>query len=148
MMRVGCGFVIGCLVQVLVGCGGDAEGGDDDGAVDPEAAETVVEIPATPNPDLDVLFVVDNSVGMASKQRSVATALPRFLARLRLASGGLPNLHIGVVSTDMGTTGSGSRTAGAPIGTLGTGGCADDGDAEGLLTHGAAVTGSFVADIA
>ena len=64
--------------------------------------ETVLDIPAILNRDLDVLFVVDNSGGMWEQQLSMAANFPRFIDVLETLPGGLPNLNIGVVSTDVG----------------------------------------------
>jgi hypothetical protein len=109
--------------------------------------ETVVEAPATPR-DLDVLVVIDDSGSMTDKQRTLATSLPGFIAGLEALPGGLPNLHLGVVTTDMGT--STSTTAPAlPVGSLGQGGCADTGKGGRLITGMAAtsITGTFLSDV-
>ena len=70
--------------------------------------QIVAELAATPNLDLDLLFVIDDSPSMLDKQLNLKNNVPRFIESLELALGELPNLHIGVVSTDMGTKASGS----------------------------------------
>jgi len=54
---------------------------------------------------LDILFVIDNSNSMASKQQHLVDRFPLFLDGLRGPSGALPDLRIGVVSTDLGAYG-------------------------------------------
>ena len=66
-------------------------------------------IPVNLNRNLDLLFVVDDSPSMLDKQTNLKNNFPRFIEALQLALGGLPDLHIGVVSTDMGTKASGFR---------------------------------------
>ena len=55
--------------------------------------------------DVDVLFVVDNSPGMAAKQRALLQALPPFVQRLEALG---TNYHLGVVSTNVGSVPPGS----------------------------------------
>ncbi len=52
---------------------------------------------------LDVLFVIDDSSSMGEEQVAVAAAFDDFLARLEQIEGGLPDLRVAVVSTDLGT---------------------------------------------
>ncbi|MBS1120868.1 MAG: hypothetical protein H6Q90_3096 [Deltaproteobacteria bacterium] len=108
--------------------------------------ETVLELPAVPNRDLDLLFVIDNSAAMDPKQQSFATDFPKFLEQLRAGEDELPNLHLGVVSTDMGTSGSGPANPAPPIGSIGNGGCANFGDDGKLLVGMSPVTGTFLSD--
>jgi hypothetical protein len=95
---------------------------------------------------LDVLFVVDDSPSMLDKQMNLITNFPKFVTRLSLLPGGLPDLHLGVVSTDMGTSGSGPKPPAPQIGQVGQGGCMGTGK-DGTLTVGSApVTGRFLSD--
>jgi hypothetical protein len=55
-----------------------------------------------PRPMVDLLFVIDNSPYMEQKQRSLARAMPRLFEELARLPGGAPDLHIGVVSSDVG----------------------------------------------
>ncbi|MBL8636320.1 MAG: hypothetical protein JNM40_24055 [Myxococcales bacterium] len=50
-------------------------------------------------PDVDILFVIDNSTLMAPKQRQLAATIDNFIKKLD-ASGA--NYHIGITSTDIG----------------------------------------------
>src|SRR5689334_17316909 len=88
---------------------------------------TVVELPATVNRDLDLLFLVDDSPSMLDKQQNLVNNFPTFIDQLQRTPGGLPNLHIGVVTSDMGTKASGSATPGPAIGQIGNGGCSGTG---------------------
>jgi hypothetical protein len=108
--------------------------------------QEVASLKAIPNPNLDILFVVDNSGSMADKQAALAANFPRMMDVLGELDGGLPNLHIGVVTSDMGTSGS-NGTAPAPgIGALGSGGCAEVGD-DGLLHGTPSIDGLFITDV-
>ena len=57
------------------------------------------------NRNVDILFVIDNSYSMAAEQRALVSQFDSFLAQLETLSGGLPNVHIGVVTTDVGVGG-------------------------------------------
>jgi hypothetical protein len=52
--------------------------------------------------NVDVLFLIDDSSGMAVAQDNLIRNFPTFMAALQADPAGLPNLHIGVVSADMG----------------------------------------------
>ena len=105
---------------------------------DPTVRTEVLQLKATPNPDLDLLFVIDDSGSMADKQAALAAAFPKFLDQLGNLRGGIPNLHIGVVSPDMGTKGSAVEQPGPPVGAVGQGGCSGTGKG-GTLLKGSAV---------
>ena len=62
----------------------------------------VVDIPRELDNRLDLLFVVDNTEDMDQRQRELAEAFAELYQHLALAEQGLPDLHIGVVSTDLG----------------------------------------------
>ena len=71
--------------------------------VDPQPIEEFYKrIPVQINRDLDILFVVDNSGSMREEQESLAANFPEFIKVLQTIEGGLPNVHIGVISTDVG----------------------------------------------
>lgn len=112
-----------------------------DTPVDTGGAERhdVLTLKAVQNPDLDLLLVVDDSPSMADKQNALAAALQPLVAQLQSVAGGLPNLHIGIVTSDMGTSGSASPTPGPAIGQIGNGGCSGFGKAGALQTNGAAI---------
>jgi hypothetical protein len=68
-------------------------------------SEGWAEIPVEVNRDLDILFVIDDSGSMAEEQASLAANFDRFIGVLENLEGGLPNIHLGVVSTDLGAGG-------------------------------------------
>ena len=106
--------------------------------LDPSAdrAETK-EIPVTLNDNVDILFVVDNSGSMKEEQSSLAANFPRFIQKLATLPNGLPSVHIGVVSTDVGT---GATTLGS---------CSGDGDDGHLQTNGCGgISGAYLSDLA
>jgi hypothetical protein len=89
-------------------------------------------VPLGPIDKVDLLFVVDNSNSMIAKQASLKAALPGFIQELTTgmrATGepsgypALRDLHVGVVSTDMGTAG------------VNIGACNADGGDDGRLLH-------------
>jgi len=126
------------LTAALVGCSDTVVVGD---------LQEVVHLKAIPNPDLDILVVVDNSESMAPQQVALADNFPRMMDVLGQLDGGLPNLHLGVITSDMGTSGSSAQVPGPAIGQLGSGGCALSGD-DGELQHNSpALTGTFISDV-
>jgi hypothetical protein len=65
------------------------------------------------NPNLDLLFVIDNSGSMENEQAEVTAAFPQMMDTLQQLPTGLPNIHIGVISTDVG---AGNACATADVG--------------------------------
>ncbi len=53
--------------------------------------------------DVDLLFVIDNSGSMAGEAVGMRLSVPALTAALGATTGGLPNLHVGVTTTDLGT---------------------------------------------
>ncbi|MCD6500109.1 MAG: hypothetical protein J7M25_17590 [Deltaproteobacteria bacterium] len=88
---------------------------------------------------VDVLLVVDDSESMETYQKALAQALPNMYRALQGTVGVEPNLHLGVVTTDLGmgsyTVVSGCRRVGGDGGRLGVVGGADH--ASGCLAAGA-----------
>src|ERR1700733_14413017 len=80
-------------------------------------------IPVKANRDVDILFLIDNSPSMGDKQSNLATNFPQFITVLSTIPGGLPNVHIGVATSDMGAKGAADASPGNPIGRVGAGGC-------------------------
>ncbi len=60
-------------------------------------------VPAGLNRQLDILFVIDNSSSMTEEHRSLQTQFPRLLDGLKGIGNVLPDIHIGVVTSDLGT---------------------------------------------
>jgi hypothetical protein len=84
------------------------------------------DVPTVVERDVDILFVIDSSPSMMEEHASLRANFGALLDRLDDGEGGLPNVHIGVVSSDMGT---------APYNVNSQ--CRADGGDRGLL-HGAA----------
>jgi len=73
-------------------------------------------------PAVDLLFVLDNSDTMANEQQTLSDQFPVMIERITKAMGGMPDLHVGVVTTDLG---AGSYTD--------LGGCRQVGGDQGIL---------------
>ena len=106
---------------------------------DPDSFEVV---PLSITRELDVLFVVDDSGSMRQEQAALASGFARFTSVLEAAAGQLPGLHLGVVSSNLGT---------GPVGGGGDA-CAGAGD-EGLLQvppacHALTDGSRFISDVA
>lgn len=54
------------------------------------------------NRNVDIVFEIDNSVSMAPEQANLVANFPAFINILKNLPGGLPDVHIGVVTSDMG----------------------------------------------
>jgi hypothetical protein len=99
------------------------------------------DIPVDINRNVDILFVIDNSGSMAEEQASLTANFHRFINVLEGIDGGLPSVHIGVISSDLG--------AGPYVGS----GCAGTGDSGALQSTPRVAgcsppTGAFIRDIA
>jgi hypothetical protein len=68
--------------------------------------------PQTINRDVDLLFLIDDSNSMKASQENLLDNFPEFMRALERFQGGLPNVHIAVISSDMGDGGTGGCTAG------------------------------------
>ena len=79
-----------------LGCGSSSGGTSSPDAAPPDAG------PPLPTRDVDVLFVVENSGSMSEPQGALARSFGRFMDVLKGLPGGVPNLHVAVVSSDMG----------------------------------------------
>ncbi|HXU60906.1 MAG TPA: hypothetical protein VN962_04350 [Polyangia bacterium] len=84
----------GCWTQTIGGPGQTTGRGADGGAI-----ETFQIQPS--DGQLDLVFVIDDSGGAAAQQK-LAMQIPAFLQVLADLPSGLPDLHVGVVSTDLG----------------------------------------------
>ena len=56
----------------------------------------------TVNRNVDLLFLIDDSSSMRLSQMNLERNFPQFMTALRMIPGGLPNVHIAVISSDMG----------------------------------------------
>lgn len=105
----------------------------------------VASMRSIPNRDLDILFVIDDSASTGDKQARLAAAFPQMMDVLAQVEGGLPNLHIGVITTDMGTSNSGGPP-GPAVGQLGSGGCSGVGK-DGILQRTQLMTDAWLSDV-
>ena len=98
------------------------------------------DIPAVPRHDVDILFLIDDSLSMKEEQVSLKANFPKFIDVLNAIEGGLPSVHIGVATPNMGT----SAIDGTKAPSIGT--CVGSGE-NGKLRH---VPGgpAFLSDLA
>ncbi len=112
-------------------------------AVEPrQNREQEKEVPVQINRNLDILFVIDNSGSMREEQTSLSANFNRFINVLSNIEGGLPNVHIGVITTDIGA---------GPYGIMGCTGNGDNGRLQNAPVGGACSTPGpelFIKDIA
>jgi len=64
---------------------------------------SVLSIPQSTERDVDILFVIDNSGSMGGEQAMLQSQFTSLMTELKNLTGGLPNVHLGVISTDLGT---------------------------------------------
>lgn len=62
-----------------------------------------LDIPAVPR-GFDILFVVDDSQSMVDEQASLRANFPKMIEVLEQLEGGLPDVHIGVITPNLGTS--------------------------------------------
>ena len=100
--------LIATLLLLLTACGSRSPaepGGGDGGGPTCAGAKTIDLLHSLANEkDVDLLFVIDNSAGTAELQSRVAKSLPKLIEAMKspALNNKIPNLHIGVVSTDLG----------------------------------------------
>jgi hypothetical protein len=80
----------------------------------------VTEFPVEANRNLDLLFVIDQSASMKNEQDALAANFQLLMDQITTAEYGVPNVHIGVISTNLGV--------GAYSDLSGLGGCGVNGD--------------------
>ena len=101
----------------------------------------VKDIPAIPKRDIDILFMIDDSPSMQDEQESLKANFPRMVDVLNSIDGGLPDVQIGVITPNLGTSAL-DGTQAAPIG-----GCSGRGD-DGVLRQRDGMTGPrFLRDV-
>jgi len=111
-------------------------------------------VPADTPVKLDLLFMIDDSPSMSEEQANLARNFPRLIEALKKLPTGFPDLHLGVVSSDMG---AGAATlAGACGNSLGDrgvlqvrGGCGlDPSKGRYLVSQNGGTQNNFDGDIA
>lgn len=83
-------LLCGCEIGVNLGADEDVE------------RRNVLDVPAERKDSLDLLFVVDNSSDMEQRQLELTTSFHHLLSAVTRIDGELPDLHVGVISTDLG----------------------------------------------
>lgn len=91
--------------------------------------------------DLDILYVFDNSMDHGAYDE-MASQLDVLQKRLASVDGQLPSLHVGLVTTDLGTRGRLDARPGPPVGN-----CAGSGDDGKLVTFTGGIDGAFLEDL-
>ncbi|MDQ3301250.1 MAG: hypothetical protein M3619_32110 [Myxococcota bacterium] len=73
--------------------------------IEPQITSGVLrkEIPMVVNRQLDLLFVIDSSPAMAPHRERLLASYRDMISALRTLPGGLPDLHLAVVTADLGT---------------------------------------------
>jgi hypothetical protein len=99
--RVAGGALAALLAAGGAACGGGQAGPLDGGVGGAGGKRITGSVSSAINRNVDILFVVDDSSSMRLSQDNLLRNFPVFLTRLQEPPG-LPNLHIAVISPDMG----------------------------------------------
>lgn len=116
-----------------------------------EPGPTFVEVAslrAAPSNQLDILFVIDDT--QLENQTNLANNIATLFSAITI-DGAIPELHVGAITSDMGTRNSLDPLQPAPpVGNVGMGGCAGTGKDGALQTFGASISGGerFISDLA
>lgn len=108
-------------------------------AVTPEQGKVETKDIPTQRRGADILFVIDNSGSMKEEQDSLRANFGKMMQVLETLDGGMPDVHIGVATSDLGTSAEDGTTDGSKFGCNGTG---DDGQ----LRTAPVVTGRYISD--
>ena len=117
-------FGLAAFVALAAGCGtraltANASGSGGTGVIVFDAGPDAT---FQPTRDVDILFMIDNTTDVL-KQHNLLSNFPFFTEALKGLSGGLPNLHLAVVTSDLGA-GDGSIA-----------GCTSDGGEAGVFQY-------------
>lgn len=113
------------------GAAGGASGATGGTFVPPVRTPPDRHAPLTSTSKLDLLFMIDDSASMAPLQAKMRVKIPQFMDVLKNLPGGMPDLHLAVVSSSLGA-GEFSNVAQCEPGTQGNG--------DGLFKHSSACT--------
>ncbi len=144
--------LLALLAVIQAACGDDVQHpfdsrlmGDPDG---PAPRADVLSVPASAVGMLDILVMVDDSPSTQDKTANLRASFPAIIETLDALPGGRPDLHVGVITSDVGTQGAADAAPGPAIGS-GPGMCAGTGKAGKLQTQNTPlVTGAFISDVA
>jgi hypothetical protein len=97
-------ILAGTALAASAGCGmraltANTSGGGGTGVIGFDAGPDAT---FRPTRDVDMLFLIDNSSGTRLLQDNLLRNFPTFITALSGLAGGLPNLHIAVVTSDLG----------------------------------------------
>jgi hypothetical protein len=97
-------LVIAIRDNQLLGNGSGVQTADACGATVPVMVQsrTTYVVPAQPNNMIDILVVMDNSLSMVPLQTKFLASFVAFIDVLKAMPAGLPDIHLGVVSSDTG----------------------------------------------
>jgi len=116
-------LVLGCALLSAAALGAckteELHPGEDGGPIDNRWIGSLDPV----HHDVDILFLIDDSPGMALAQNNLIRNFPTFMAQLQANPAGMPGLHIAVVSSDLGA-GDGSIP-----------GCNNTGGKQGVFQH-------------
>lgn len=143
------------LPVLLAACGDDAQHPVDahpDTPPDTQPPQPtrvdVLSVPASVVGQLDILVMVDDSPSTQDKTANLKSSFPALINTLDALPGGRPDLHIGVITSDVGAKGFADASPGPSVGG-GPGACIGTGKAGTLQTQGSTlVTGKFISDVA
>jgi hypothetical protein len=104
--------VVGFVAVGVFGIGAGCSGPNENNAETDRLFAVTADWPAfaqgpnggPPSGAVDVLFMVDNSPSMAPLQQKLAAGFVSFMNVIDALPGGVPDLHIGVVSSDLGAS--------------------------------------------
>jgi hypothetical protein len=119
----------------------------------PEGTSPRVVASASPI-KLDLLFMIDDSRSMQEEQANLARNFPRLIEELKKMPAGFPDLHLGVVSSDMGAGAANvGGSCGSSVGDRGVlqvrAGCGlDASKARYLISQNGGTDNNFQGDIA
>ena len=99
-------IVVALLTAALAACssnhGLSSDGGGGTGAGGAGPGQTVFTFRQNINRNVDVLFMVDNSSSTSAQQSKLTATFSSYVDTLKALPGGLPSIHLGVVSSSMG----------------------------------------------
>ena len=112
--------VASSLIGALAGCGSDPSAGETTSTGTQTGTNTgtrgsVYEIPVAPIRELDLVFMIDNSVGMPAKVDKMNAQWSKMLAALKDPTDGTyPDLRVALIDSDLGTGGAYARDSCGP----------------------------------
>jgi len=133
------------LLAVAAACGDDGAARSD-GGTGSDADPTVDASTEKAERRVDILFVIDDGPSMTDKRTTLLNNYPNFINVLEAMQGGLPNVHIGVITPDLGVRGSLDSSPGMDFGGTGAGACKSTGK-RGELRMTSAITGRYIIDV-